>query len=339
LGAAIAPLPDSTRAAQHVPAGQGVLIANILPGLSAESGGLKAGDILTALDRKPIADARVVVAAVRAHRIGDTIAAEYLRDGAPLKAQITLKGLPYETAEDFDVSYEAVDVGDSTRRVIITKPRDAGRHPAVLMIGGIGCYSYDAGNNDDDAYRKLLYALTRRGFVTLRIEKSGMGDSTGAPCAEVDMQTELNGYVAGLHMLKAKSYVDAQRAFVVGHSIGGVVGPLAAAKEQVRGILAMETTGLTWFEYELSNARRQLKLAGIAPDFVTGAEESKAIVDDVNTVRAGAATYIEIPDMDHYLTQTADQAASLQRLHTQGHAEFHPRLAQIVGDWLEGKSG
>src|SRR6185436_19701388 len=104
------------------------------------------------------------------------------------------------------------------RRVIITRPRDERRHPAVLLIGGIGCYSYDAGNDPDNPYRKMLSDLTRRGFVTMRVDKSGMGDSTGAPCAQVDMQNELAGYVAGLKMLKAKPYVDARRAFIVGHS-------------------------------------------------------------------------------------------------------------------------
>jgi uncharacterized protein len=300
--------------------------------------------------------------------------------------------------------------------VIITRPRDGKRHPAVIMIGGIGCYSIDAASNQDDPYRQLLYALTRRGFVTMRIEKSGMGDSTGTPCAQVDMQTELDGYVAGLHMLKAKPYVDASRAFIVGHSIGGIVGPLTAAKENVRGILAMETVGImSWFDYEMINTRRQLKLAGGTPDqiaatladkewcarrflrerqprakliaeraacedltrypasdayiqqiasqdmpslwkplvgvdvaiiygaadFVTGVEESKPIVDAINALRPGTATYIEIPDMDHYLLQMPNQAASFARVRAEPEppAQFHPQLAKIVGDWLSAKAG
>jgi hypothetical protein len=42
--------------------------------------------------------------------------------------------------------------------------------------------------------------------------------------------------------------------------------------------------------------------------------------------------------MDHYLTQTPTQAASFERAHTHGEADFHPRLAQIVGDWLAAKA-
>jgi hypothetical protein len=75
-----------------------------------------------------------------------------------------------------------------------------------------------------------------------------------------------------------------------------------------------------------------------AADYVTGVEESRAIVDIVNAQRPGAGTYIEIPDMDHYLTQTPTQAASFARSHAHGEADFHPRLAQIVGDWLAAKA-
>src|SRR5689334_7211301 len=67
LGAAIASVPDAARAAQNVPAGQGVLLANVLPGLSAEGAGLKTGDVLLALDGKAIASPADVVTGVRTH--------------------------------------------------------------------------------------------------------------------------------------------------------------------------------------------------------------------------------------------------------------------------------
>ncbi len=55
--------------------------------------------------------------------------------------------------------------------------------------------------------------------------------------------------------------MDPTRVFVFGHSIGGIVGPLVAAEEPVRGLVAAETIGTDWFEYELENFRRQTLLA------------------------------------------------------------------------------
>lgn len=413
FGAALtANIPDATRAAQKLAAGEGLLVVTILPGLSAEAAGMKAGDVVVALDGRKISAVADVIAVTRSHSVGDTIPVDYVRNGTRKTGSLLLKGLPFETASDLDVVYDAVPVGAATRRTIITRPRGSGRYPAVLLVGGIGCYSFDAPLNDKDVYRSLLYALTRQGFVTMRVEKSGMGDSTGTPCADVDLNTEAAGYQAGLKKLKGMSFVDARRSFILGHSIGGVVGPMVAAKEPVRGLVVMETLGMTWFEYELINTRRQLKLGGASPaeigaqlilkewcmhrllierapradilkakpdcaehmaypasdiyvqqvaaqnlpalweksknadvaviygaaDFVTGVDESKAVVDAVNAARAGAGTYIEIPDMDHYLVETANQAASLQRVQSGGAGGLHPRLASIIGDWLKAKA-
>jgi len=262
--------------------------------------------------------------------------------------------------------------------------------------------------NPEDAYRVLLGSFTRRGFVTLRVEKSGMGDSTGEACATVDLNTEVNGLVAGLRQLKQQPFVDPARVFIFGHSIGGVTGPMVATQEPVRGLLMLETTGLSWFEYELINLRRQLVLSHTSPaeigatmldkewcmhhllvehepreailrarpscgghmdypasdaylqqvagqnleglwsrldgtdvaviygaaDFITGAAESKAIVDAVNFARPGKGTYIEIADMDHYLTKVASQSASLAAIQANKPQTLHPRLATITGEWL-----
>lgn len=405
-------LPPDVRAAQKLGPNEGVLIVAVQPGLSGANAGLQNGDIIVALDGKPMASSGEVIAVLRTKRPGDQLKIDYVRNAARNTTTATLVPTPLETSAGIDVIYDAVASGNSIRRTVITKPKGGGRHPAVLLVGGIGCYPVDNPASENDGYRPLINSLTRQGFVTIRVEKSGIGDSTGAPCGEVNLDTEVDGYTAGLRALKKLAYVDAKRTFIVGHSIGGVVGPLVAAKEPVRGLLVLETLGLTWYEYELINTRRQLKLGGTPPaelgaamlvkqwcthrllidralradilnakpecanfmsypasdayvqqiaaqnnaglwmalkgvdvaviygaaDFVTGVEESKALVEAANAARAGAATYIEIPDMDHFLLQSASQAEAFQRLQSGAKAPFHPKLGQIVGDWLKSKS-
>ena len=402
-------IADDVRARAKLATGEGLLIVKVLPGLSAQAAGLNDGDVILAIDGKKVSATAQLIAIVRAHRVGDSVPVLFARGSERQTAMLQLKGLPFETASDLDIAYDAVAAGQSLRRTIVTRPKATGRHPGILMIGGIGCYSFDAPLNDQDAYRQLLHGLSRQGFVTMRVEKSGIGDSTGLPCAEADLQTEVDGYVAGLRALKKRDDVDPTRVFILGHSIGGVAGPLVALQEPVRGLMVMETLGLTWFEYELINTRRQLKLGGATPaeigeqmqnkawcsyrlllertpradilkarpqcadfmqypasdryvqqvaqqnlaglwaklkgakvgviygaaDFVTGVEESKALVEAVNAVSPGDGTYIEIADMDHYLIQTPDQAASLQRINTNGAGTFHPKLVGIVSDWFK----
>jgi pimeloyl-ACP methyl ester carboxylesterase len=104
--------------------------------------------------------------------------------------------------------------------------------------------------------------------VTLRVDKPGCGDSEGGPARDVDFDTELDGYRQALRMLKARGDVDAERVFLLGHSMGGVMAPLLAAEIPVRGIIVYGTIARTWTEYMLENSRRQLELADIDPSAI-----------------------------------------------------------------------
>ncbi len=161
--------------------------------------------------------------------------------------------------------YKAVSVDGSLRRVIVTRPKDDSRHPAVLYLTGIGCFSQeslDLGSPDV----KLLYGLTRAGFVAMRVENSGMDDSQGPPCmsSEEDMQAELRGYVAGLKALKEYSFVDPNNVFLVGLSIGGVEAPLVAQQVPVKGLIVINTVAKSFLEY-LSDTRRRQSLLRHVP--------------------------------------------------------------------------
>jgi pimeloyl-ACP methyl ester carboxylesterase len=108
--------------------------------------------------------------------------------------------------------------------------------------------------------------LTREGFVVMRVEKSGMGDSQGVPCQLQDFENELAGYRAALAKLRTYSFVDASRIYILGHSMGGLQAPILASEAKVRGIVVMTTAGHKWLEYEEENAKRQMALEGVASD-------------------------------------------------------------------------
>jgi pimeloyl-ACP methyl ester carboxylesterase len=168
-----------------------------------------------------------------------------------------------ELATDFDVLYGQVDVDRAKYQTIITKPKAAGRYPAVLLIGGLGCYSLDH-LKPDDAYGKLLYGLTRKGYVTMRVEKNGEGASEGPPCdsAQSDLRLAVRRSLAGLNLLAESEYVDRRSIFILAHSIGPLEGVLVAEKFPIRGFIAAETIGKSWFEYQLENLRRQTLMVG-----------------------------------------------------------------------------
>src|SRR5690606_37458525 len=147
-----------------------------------------------------------------------------------------------------------------------TVPPGAGRHPAILFVTGVGCFSQELGQPPDNVGR-LLYGLTRAGFVTMRVEKSGMGDSGGPACAspEVNFRAELHAYIEGLRALRGHGRVDPANVFIVGLSIGGVHAPFLEQAHPVKGTVVINTTAKPFMEYLLETRRRQFALRGMEP--------------------------------------------------------------------------
>jgi pimeloyl-ACP methyl ester carboxylesterase len=74
--------------------------------------------------------------------------------------------------------------------------------------------------------------------------------------------------LAGLRLLKSCEFVDPARVVVFANSMGPVVGSLAFAQEPVRGLIAVETVGTSWFEYDLERLRVQAGVSGKTPEEV-----------------------------------------------------------------------
>ncbi len=74
----------------------------------------------------------------------------------------------------------------------------------MFLIQGIGLASIDNPVGPLSSYKTIIDDFTRHGFVTLRVDKPGCGDSEGGPARDVDFDTELDGYRQALKMLKAR---------------------------------------------------------------------------------------------------------------------------------------
>ena len=278
FGAQVQPVPESLSTRLNLPSGRGVLVTAVVAGGAARAAGVAANDVILEVDGSGVAAAPQFVASVRKYRAGSQFQVTLMRDGRRLHKVVVVKPLPLEADASFDVLYRSVAVDGGRLRTIITKPKAAGRHPAVLLIGGLGCYSLD-GIGEGHAYGRILYALTRQGFVTMRVEKSGMGDSEGAPCSSprTDLRAEVGGFVAGLTALKTYDFVDAGSVVVLGHSMGGIVAPLVVSQSPARGVIVAGTIGTSIVEHELANLRRQLVLGGADYGDVDAIVRQKAV--------------------------------------------------------------
>jgi len=249
----------------RVPQGQGVLIEGVVPETSAETAGLRPGDILVALDGQAVRDIGDVMTRVAAIAVGQQIRVSLVRGGRPVEITVTMQERPRDRGDTFDVLYHEVVSRGVRLRTIVTKPHAPGRHPVLFLIPGMGPTRLDEPLTGSTRYSRILHEFAKSGFVTLRIEKPGIGDSEGGPYVDMDFDSELDINRQALLAVKRYDFVDPDQVFIFGHSMGGVFGPIVAAEIPVRGVAVYGTVAKTWFEYFLENTRRQAVLSGQDP--------------------------------------------------------------------------
>ena len=172
---------------------------------------------------------------------------------------------PYETDDNATVIYDEAPYKGGQLRVIINKPFKENKMPAMLFIPGYTCSSIDELPNFHP-YKRIVDAYVDAGYVTLRIEKSGLGDSKNTPpCESCDLLDEIENFEVGLKKLKSLPYVDTNQIIIVGNSMGGIIAPAISAKNKVAGVVVYGTTAKSWFEYQIEMYRVQNALAGMNP--------------------------------------------------------------------------
>src|SRR4029077_16179796 len=134
-----------------------------------------------------------VIAAVGRHVRGRNIAIDLIRDGSPQHREGALKPLMQEKLAGAEMEYGSVVASGARLRTIVSIPANlAGRAPAVLLIPGGGCGSIDTPLSPDIAQPGLMRVIGASGFVTMRVDKSGVGDSEGPPCDSIGYEQELS---------------------------------------------------------------------------------------------------------------------------------------------------
>jgi hypothetical protein len=111
----------------------------------------------------------------------------------------------------------------------------------------------------------LKQLITQSNMLWERVDKSGVGDSTGTPCNQLDYETELAQYQAAYANLMARADVDPQRVVIFGGSMGATYAPLIAAGRKLAGVIVWGGGATTWFERMLAFERHALELGGADP--------------------------------------------------------------------------
>lgn len=142
----------------------------------------------------------------------------------------------------------------------VSKPADAGGkpRPAVVLVGGSGPADRDESVAGIPIFGQIAGALADAGFVVLRYDKRGVGQSGGRPesAALGDYAEDLR---AAVRFLAGRKDVDRRRIAVVGHGEGGPVAMIAASKEnRITALALVAAAGVTGAGLNLEQVTRAL---------------------------------------------------------------------------------
>ena len=138
---------------------------------------------------------------------------------------------PYSYASE-DVEYDNADKS-LHYGATFTKPKGDGKYPAVIIISGSGTQDRDGSMMGHKPYWVLADYLTKNGIAVLRVDDRGTGksslgkDISSATSADFSYDVE-----ASLNYLETRNDVDKKHLGLIGHSEGGIIAPMVAARRK-----------------------------------------------------------------------------------------------------------
>jgi pimeloyl-ACP methyl ester carboxylesterase len=121
-----------------------------------------------------------------------------------------------------------------------TRPDGSGKYPTVIIISGSGTQDRNGTMMGHQPYWVLADYLTKNGIAVLRVDdrgagKSSIGDSINSKTSldfSYDVETSLN-------YLETRADVDKKHIGLIGHSEGGIIAPMVAARRKDVNFIVM----------------------------------------------------------------------------------------------------
>ncbi len=145
----------------------------------------------------------------------------------------------------------------------LTLPKDAQNVPGVILISGSGAQDRDETIFGHKMFFVLADYLTKSGIAVLRVDDRGVGRS-GGNIQDATSEDFAGDVLAGVDFLKAKTGINPAKIGLIGHSEGGLIAPMVAAKtNEIAFIILMAGPGINGEQILYEQNDLSLKAAGM----------------------------------------------------------------------------
>jgi hypothetical protein len=128
--------------------------------------------------------------------------------------------------------------GEVTLAGTLTLPVGDGPFVAAVLVTGSGAQNRDEELLGHKPFLVLADHLTRQGIAVLRSDDRGVGGSSGS-VSEATSSDFADDALAAIERLRQDSRIDPGKIGIIGHSEGGLVGPLAASRSSSVAFVVM----------------------------------------------------------------------------------------------------
>lgn len=149
---------------------------------------------------------------------------------------------PQEPKAPFPYHAEEVSFSNSAARITLhgtlTWPQTKCPHPAVVLIAGSGPNNRDEEIMGHQPFAVLADFLSRNGYAVLRYDKRGVAASEGnySTATTLDFAEDA---AAAYAFLQTRKEINMKKAGLIGHSEGGIIAALLAAKNPKISFIAL----------------------------------------------------------------------------------------------------
>lgn len=227
----------------------GALVMQVAPNTTAQNAGILPNDIVTQVNETPISSAADLVNFAKKLRANQEVVFFVKRNLSPVTLKAKVVPRPIEQSNTMNIVYGEFQYKSGWVRTILKSPKAEPPKAYIYFLQGLPCYSLD-NMQPLDKTKQAIDKMVELGYAVYVMEKGDLGDNENCPpCLTMGFNEELAMFEAGYKNLLTLPNINKEKIVLFGHSMGGTVAPLLAAKYQPKGIIVYGTGFKPWSEY------------------------------------------------------------------------------------------
>lgn len=200
-----------------------------------------------------------------------------------------------------DVYFENTTAG-ITLAGTLTLPNTHAKSPVVLLIAGMGPMDRDATFLHHKRHAVIATFLAEHGIASLRVDKRGVGKSTGTFSTNLTSRDFADDAIAAISFLKTRTEINPAQIGLIGHSEGGLIAVMVAAEcPDIAFVILMSGSVITTVDGQVLTTARQLHFDGASEKLIKADSEIRKKV--LNTVVEEKVPEAAVQKMDALICQ------------------------------------